>query len=63
MQSADEFLLYALDLQPSVVNAAVVRIASRTGRTGPALSKGRIIDALERSGAIAFAQGLRQRRD
>ncbi len=61
-QSADEFLLYALDLQPAAVHAAVVRIASRTGRAGPALSEHEIIDALERSSAVAFAQALRQRR-
>lgn len=61
-QSADEFLLYALDLQPAAVRAAVVRIAARTGRTGPALSEDEIIDAVERSGAVTFARELRRLR-
>lgn len=61
-QSADEFLIYALDLQPAAVRAAVVRIAARTGRTGPALSEDEIVDALERSSAVAFARELRRRR-
>lgn len=37
-QSLDDFLLDALDLQPSQVVTAVRAIASRTGRSGPTMT-------------------------
>ena len=60
VQSADEFLLYALDLHPELARAAVARVAARTGRTGPKLSEVDILAALERSGAVRFAAETRR---
>jgi predicted nucleic acid-binding protein len=62
-QTADEFLVDSLDLQPEAVNAAVARVAQRTGRTGPAMTNDDVLDRLSRSGAVNFVNDLRRRRE
>lgn len=63
VQSADEFLLYAIDLAPGVVLAAITEVAGRTGRTGPRLNEVDVIGAIQRSGASQSAEQLRHLRE
>jgi predicted nucleic acid-binding protein len=57
-QSLDDFLLDALDLHPSQVVVAVRAIASRTGRSGPAMTAHDIAAYMHAHGTPAFGERL-----
>jgi len=57
-QSLDDFLLDALDLHPSQVVTAVRAIASRTGRSGPAMTAHDIAAHMHAHGTPAFGERL-----
>ena len=59
VQSADAFLLDALDLYPEQVTDAVRRVASRTGRNGPPLTALDIADQLQTRGTPEFGRRVR----
>ena len=59
VQSADAFLLDALDLYPEQVTDAVRRIASRTGRAGPPLTALDVADQLQTRGTPEFGRRVR----
>jgi hypothetical protein len=61
VQSADDFLLDALDLAPDAVMSALMTVAERTGRTGPKLSPLDIANAVERCSTVGFAAAMRRR--
>jgi predicted nucleic acid-binding protein len=57
-QSLDDFLLDIFDLYSEQVVAAVLVVASRTGRSGPALTATEIAAYLSAHGAPAFGEML-----
>jgi hypothetical protein len=57
-QSLDDFLLDSLDLHPGRVIGAVRAVASRTGRSGPAMTAWDIASYLEAHGTPTFGGRL-----
>ena len=57
-QTPDEFLLDSLDLNPKTVVNAVVQVAKRTGRNGPAQSPTEIAEYLRRTSAPGFGAAV-----
>ena len=57
-QTLDEFLLDSLDLSPKIVVNAVVQVAKRTGRNGPAQSPAEIAEYLRRTSAPEFGAAV-----
>ena len=57
-QSLDDFLLDALDLHPSQVVTAIRAIASRTGRSGPAMTAHDIAAHMHAHGTPTFGERL-----
>jgi len=62
-QSLDEFLLDTLDLYPTKVVAAVRAVASRTGRSGPAMTAHDVAVYLQTHGTPAFGERMRTELD
>lgn len=58
-QTADVFLLDALDLYPSLVTTAVHNVARRTGRHGPERSGEAIAAILTERGCVQFGDALK----
>lgn len=54
IQTPDEFLLDSLDLNPKTVVRAVVQVAERSGRNGPAQSPAEIASHLRDTSAPEF---------
>ncbi|HUW77626.1 MAG TPA: PIN domain-containing protein [Candidatus Nanopelagicaceae bacterium] len=53
-QTVDEFLLDSLDLYPSRVCEAIIKVAERTGRNGPRQSSTEVAEYLRRTSAPVF---------
>ena len=57
-QSLDDFLLDSLDLYPAQVVAAAEAVASRTGKSGPAMTAREVAAYLREHGAPSFGERL-----
>jgi predicted nucleic acid-binding protein len=57
-QSLDDFLLDSLDLHPGLVVSAVHAVATRTGRSGPAMTAQEIAAYLRSRGMPTFGERL-----